>query len=202
MMNMRWALAILAAALSGAVWAEGSANAGQQKAEMCEGCHGKAGNSETPIFPKLAGQHTGYLSKQLRDFREQKRVDPSMNAIAEGLSDKDIDDLVVYYASQKAHPEAAAAVPAGQRLYLQGNAATGVPACTGCHGPSGAGNGPARYPALAGQHAAYVAKALGDFKTQERANDANAAMRAIAAKLGAEEINTLADYIAGLRAAR
>lgn len=201
-MNRRWAIAVLAMMLSGAAWAEGNAAAGQEKTEMCEGCHGASGNSETPIFPKLAGQHGGYLTKQLRDFREKKRVDPTMNAIAEGLSDEDIADLAVYYASQRGKAEPPVEAAAGKRLYLMGNPATGVPACAACHGPSGAGNGPASYPVLAGQHAAYVAKTLNDFKNQERANDVNAVLRSIASKMSADEINAVADYIAGLPASR
>lgn len=193
---------MLALVLSSGAWAEGSAGAGQEKAEMCAGCHGKAGNSETPIFPKLAGQHPDYISKQLKDFREQKRVDPSMNAIAGGLSDQDIADVAAYYAAQKLHSEPPVSAALGKRLYLLGNPATGVPACSACHGPDGTGNGPARYPALAGQHAAYVAKTLGDFKTQERANDPNAVIRTIAAKMTAEEMNAVADYIAGLPGGR
>lgn len=200
-MKMRWVIAALAAALSGTTWAEGNARAGWDKATMCGGCHGKTGNSETPIFPKLAGQHVGYLTRQLRDFRDQKRVDPSMNAIAGNLSDQDIDDLVAYYATQGTVAEPPSNSPLGKRVYVMGNA-NGAPACTGCHSPSGTGNIPARYPALAGQHAAYVAKALSDFKTQQRNNDANGIMRAVAAKLSEEEINALADYIVGLSATR
>lgn len=196
-MNMRWAIVVLAALLSGSVWAEGNAGAGQKVSEMCEGCHGKAGNSQTPIFPKLAGQHASYLVRQLRDFREKKRVDPAMNVIAEDLSEKDINDVSAFFAAQKVSIESAAATPAGKHLYLSGNS-NGAPACSGCHGPSGVGNGPANYPALAGQHAAYVAKTLGDFKTQQRSNDAHSIMRAIAAKLSEDEINAAADYISGL----
>lgn len=202
MKNMRWAIFVLAAALAGTARAEGNAAAGRLKAEMCEGCHGKSGNSETPIFPKLAGQNSGYLSKQLADFREQKRTDPTMNAIAGGLSDQDIADIAAYYAQQKVRSEPPAKATAGKRLYLMGNVANGIPSCTGCHAADGAGNGPAHYPALAGQHAAYVAKTLGDFKTQARNNDANSIMRAISAKLGADEVNALADYIAGLPGGR
>lgn len=202
MKNTQWVIFVLAATLAGTAWAGGNATAGRIKAEMCEGCHGKTGNSETPIFPKLAGQNSGYLSKQLVDFREQKRTDPTMNAIAEGLSDQDIADLAAYYSPQKVRSEPPVKAAAGSRLYLLGNIANGVPACTGCHAADGAGNGPAHYPALAGQHAAYVAKTLGDFKTQARNNDANSIMRTIAAKLGADEVNALADYIAGLPGGR
>ena len=186
----------------GPAWAEGSSEAGRSKAEQCAGCHGEGGNSETPIFPKLAGQHVGYLTRQLSDFKAQKRVDPSMNAITGALSDQDIEDLAAYYASQKIQPGQAGENPAGKRLYFLGHASAGVPACSGCHSPSGAGNEPAGFPVLRGQHAAYVVKALGDFKSRERANDPREIMRDVAAKLTGEEMNAVADFISGMATPR
>lgn len=201
-MNKRWAVALLASALCGSAWAEGNPTAGKEKSEVCAGCHGDAGNSETPIFPKLAGQHVSFLRKELHDFRDNKRVDPSMNSIAETLSDQDIEDVAAYFAAQKVRPESPAHTALGQRLYLLGNAATGLPACSSCHGPAGAGNGPAKYPGLAGQHAAYISKVLGDFKTGQRGNDSTGMMRTIASKLSEDDMNAVADYISGLAADR
>lgn len=179
-------------------WAEGSAEAGRSKAEQCTGCHGEGGNSETPIFPKLAGQHAGFISRQLTDFRAQKRIDPSMNAITGALSDQDIEDLAAYYSSQKASSGPVAENPAGKRLYFLGNASEGIPACSGCHSPSGAGNAPAGFPMLRGQHAAYLVKALGDFKSRERANDLREIMRDVAGKMSGDEMNAVADFISGM----
>ena len=71
-----------------------------------------------------------------------------------------------------------------------------VPACSGCHTPTGAGI-PAQYPRLAGQHADYTQAQLLAFRKGERAN--NAAMSAIAAKMSDREIEAVSDYIAGLR---
>jgi cytochrome c553 len=185
-------------AASGPTVAEGKADAGREKAEQCAGCHGEDGNSETPIFPKLAGQHTDYLIRQLNDFRAQKRVDPSMNAIAGALGDQDVADLAAYYASQKVQPGQAVENAAGKRLYYLGHFATGVPACSGCHSPKGSGNAPAGFPMLRGQHAAYVVKALGDFKSRERANDPREIMRAVSGKMTSEEMNAVADFISGM----
>lgn len=185
-------------AVSSLAWAEGSAEAGRVKSEQCAGCHGEGGDSETPIFPKLAGQHAGYLARQLSDFRAQKRIDPSMNAVTGALSDQDIDDLAAFYASQKVHPGQAAENPAGKRLYYLGHASEGIPACSGCHSPSGAGNAPAGFPMLRGQHAAYLVKALGDFKSRERANDPREIMRDVVGRMSGEEMNAVADFISGM----
>lgn len=203
-MNKYWVSILAALALSNAAWAEGgNVAAGKDKAEeACVGCHGDGGNSDTPIFPKIAGQHVSFLRKELHDFRESKRVDPSMNAMTEALSDQDIEDLAAYFAGQKVRPESPADSPLGRRIYLLGNAEKGLPSCSACHGPAGAGNGPGKYPALAGQHAAYITKVLEDFKTGHRGNDKSSMMRTIASKLSEDEMNAVADYISGLAAER
>ena len=71
-----------------------------------------------------------------------------------------------------------------------------MPACAGCHGPTGAGI-PAQYPRLGGQHADYTESQMNAFRAGARAN--NAQMMAIAAKLSDTEIKAVSDYIAGLR---
>ncbi|CAI8930215.1 c-type cytochrome [Methylocaldum szegediense] len=196
------ALSVCIVLLSGPslVHAQGNAAAGKEKSEPCAGCHGEDGNSNAPIFPKLAGQHASYLAKQLHEFKTEKRVNPTMTAMAEPLSDEDIDDIAAFYAQQKITVEKAEAPNAlGEAIYRTGNASSGVPACTGCHGPDGSGIPSARFPALRGQYAAYLEKTLNDFKSGERANDANSIMRAIAAKLSDEEIAAVSSYTSGLR---
>ena len=70
--------------------------------------------------------------------------------------------------------------------------------CSGCHGPAGAGI-PAQYPRLSGQFAEYVAAQLKGFKEGARANDPNATMRGVAARMTDLEIRAVAEYAAGLR---
>jgi cytochrome c553 len=191
-----WLCLMSGASLS---FAQGSPSAGKEKAETCGGCHGVDGNSSAPIFPKLASQHAAYLTKQLHDFKSQKRADPTMSALAEPLTDADIADLSAYYAQQKITVEQGAPNPLGKKIYLTGNLDTGVPACTGCHGPDGNGNPQALFPQFNGQYAAYLEKTLKDFKTGARGNDPNGMMRAIAARLSEEEISAVADYISSLK---
>ena len=90
-------------------------------------------------------------------------------------------------------------VDVGQRLYRSGNKETGVAACTACHSPTGAGNAPAGFPALGGQHADYIAGQLKAFRDGARVNDGESKMmRNVALHLKDKEIEALASYISGL----
>ena len=174
--------------------------------QACAACHGADGNSPTPANPKLAGQVAEYLEKQLHSFKAAQGKKPERdNAIMAGmvanLSPEDMRNVAAYYASQKPKGGVSRSrelVFVGQKLYRAGNAATGLPACAGCHGPNGAGV-PAQYPRLAGQYAEYTAVQLKTFHEGQRANDTNRMMRAIAAKMSDAEMRAVSDYIAGLR---
>ncbi|MCG8016970.1 MAG: cytochrome c4 [Candidatus Thiodiazotropha sp. 'RUGA'] len=185
----------------GLAQAAGNAEEGKNKSATCAGCHGAEGNSPlNPVWPKIAGQHPAYIAKQIKDFKANKRSDPMMTPMAMPLSDQDIADLAAYYSSQTVKTGVAAAdkVEAGERLYRAGNADTGVAACMACHGPSGAGNPQANFPAIAGQHAAYVEKALKDFRAGNRTNDASKMMQGVVERMTDAEIAEVAQYIQGL----
>ena len=147
-----------------------------------------------------------YLHKQLADFKGQGGKKPAReNAVMTGmvanLSEADMKNLAAYFAGQKLKPAAAAdkdLAAAGQKLWRGGNAQTGVPACAGCHGPTGAGI-PAQYPRIAGQYAEYLATQLRAFKEGGRANDPNGMMRGVAGRMSEREIKAVAEYAAGLR---
>ena len=175
-------------------------------AQVCAACHAADGNSIAAANPKIAGQFPEYLHKQLRDFKAQggkKPARPSdiMAGMVANLSEDDMKGLAAYYAGQKLRPAAAAdknLVALGQKVWRGGNAATGLPACQGCHGPAGAGI-PAQYPRLAGQYADYIAAQLKLFKDGVRVNDPNGMMRAVAGRMSEREIRAVAEYAAGLR---
>jgi len=176
--------------------AAGVPSEGAEKAAACGGCHGENGNGAAPIFPKLAGQHPSYLVKQLANFKDQTRVEPTMNAMASALTEDDMEDIAAFYATQKMTFETGKPNAMCEKIYRAGNLETGAPACTGCHNPDGVGNPQAKFPQLRGQYAEYIEKTLHDFKTGERGNDMNAMMRAVAAKLSEEEMTAVAEYIA------
>ena len=168
---------------------------------VCAACHGVDGNSPIPVNPSLAGQHPGYLYKQLTDFKAGRRKNAAMSAMVANLSDDDLRNLAAYFAAQKPMAGTAkdrALAAAGQRLYRGGNSETGVPACSGCHSPDGAGV-PAQYPRLAGQHGDYTLAQLQSFRNGDRDNDPNAMMRMIASRLNDKDMAAVAQYITGLR---
>jgi len=174
--------------------------------QVCAACHAADGNSVAATNPKIAGQFPEYLQKQLGDFKPEPGQKPAresavMTAMAANLSDDDIQSLAAYYAGQKLRPASAAdkdLAALGQKIWRGGIAASGTPACGGCHGPAGAGI-PAQYPRLAGQFAEYVAAQLKGFKDGARSNDANGVMRGVAARMTEREIQAVAQYAAGLR---
>lgn len=181
--------------------AGGDAAAGQSKSATCVACHGVDGNSTNPEWPKLAGQHADYLSKQLADFKQgETRSNAVMAPMVAELSPEDMDDLGAYYASQSATGGVANEeyVSLGEQIYRGGNLDSGLPACMACHGPSGSGVRGAGFPVLAGQHATYTANQLLMFRESERSNDRNAMMRQIAQRMTEEEIKAVSEYIAGL----
>ena len=179
----------------------GDPAAGAAKAALCVACHGPAGNSANPEWPKLAGQHAKYTAKQIRDFMAgATRSNELMAPMIAGLSDQDIEDISAYYAVQRSTGGfASEEVHAlGERIYRGGNAESGVPACIACHGPRGGGNGPAGFPALAGQHAVYTAKQIDDWRLGNRSNDPNQMMADAVRYLTPEETRAVSEYIAGL----
>lgn len=180
----------------------GDAEAGAGKVATCAACHGNDGNSVTPTFPKLAGMGQHYLYKQMVDQKEGRRVIVEMTGMLDSFDDQDLRDIAAYFASQT--PALGVADPElyerGQAIYRGGNLETGLPACTGCHSPTGKGNDPAGYPRLAGQHADYIAKQLTNFREHERTNDGESeVMRDIAGRLSNRDIEAVASYIQGLR---
>jgi len=201
-----YALAVGLAVVAGPAFAQDAAKAQSIAAQVCAACHAADGNSIGPANPKIAGQFPEYLHKQLTDFKAQggkkaARENAVMSGMVANLSAADMKNLAAYYSGQKLKPAAAAdkeLAALGQKVWRGGNAQTGVPACAGCHGPTGAGI-PAQYPRVAGQYAEYIATQLRSFKEGGRANDLNGMMRGVAARLSEREIKAVAEYAAGLR---
>jgi cytochrome c553 len=192
-------LTVATAFACGPVQAAGDAKAGEAKSAACLACHGPMGNSVVPMWPKLAGQHPDYIQKQLMDFKANGRANEQMTPMAMPLSDQDVADLAAYFAAQQQTPGAPGtdAAGLGERLYRGGNAASGVPACTGCHGPQGLGLGLAKFPRISGQHAQYVEQTLKHFREGARKNDPNGMMRGVAARMTDQEIAAVAQYLQG-----
>jgi len=191
----------VAGAATAAQTVKGDAAAGQAKTAVCGACHNPDGNSLAPNFPKLAGQGQRYLEKQLHDIKSGKRTVLEMTGMLAAFSDQDLADIAAYFSSQKGSVGAAdpKLVERGRALFNGGDLEKGMPACTGCHSPNGAGIALAGFPHLSGQHSQYVTKQLTDFREGNRTNDGDAmTMRTIAGKLSNHDIEALASYIQGL----
>jgi cytochrome c553 len=194
-------MAFLLSAAQMTVQAAGDPDAGKTKSAACAACHGADGNSLNPEWPKLAGQHETYLVKQLTYFSDGERENATMKPMASGLTEQDREDLAAYYASQKVSPGMAdpQLVALGEKLYRSGNPESGVAPCMGCHGPNGAGNPAARYPALRGQHAKYIENQMHGFAEGKRVNEnAVKMMQILASRMTNREIRAVASYIQGL----
>ena len=179
----------------------GAANAdGKAKAMACGACHGADGNSSNPIWPNLAGQHAGYLVKQAQAFKSGSRQNPSMTPMVINLPDEDLVEIADYFAAQSPRIATidAGSAAAGQKLYRGGDAVRGIPACMACHGPNGAGNPSANFPALRGQQAEYTVLQLEAYRDGTRTTDQQSMMRQIANALSDEEMQNLAKFIAAL----
>lgn len=141
------------------------------------------------------------MLKQLHDIKSGNRQVVEMTGMLDNLSDQDMADIAAYFASQQMSVGAAdpKLVERGEALFRGGKLEEGMPACTGCHSPNGAGLDAAGFPQLGGQHATYVAKQLTDFREGNRTNDGDAMiMRAIAAKLSNKDIEAVSSFIQGL----
>jgi cytochrome c553 len=203
------ALFTLAAPLFAHGAEENSSKADPEKAApiattLCAGCHGADGNSPLAANPRLAGQVPQYITKQLMNFKNADQPSGRKNAIMQGmvatLTPEDMKNLGAYFAAQKPAPAAAAdkdLALAGEKLYRGGDAARGIPACSGCHSPNGAGI-PAQYPRLAGQYGEYVVLQLKAFRSGERANDPNRMMQMIAEKMSDADMAAVGEYVQGL----
>ena len=201
MKNFLAASALLAlAGFAGLASSAGDPQAGQSKSATCAACHSVDGNSTIAANPKLAGQHAGYIAKQIRDFVSGAREDAVMMSMTSALSEQDIADIAAYYEQQSPAPAIASEenLTLGESIYRGGIASAGVAACYACHGPAGKGNPGAGYPALAGQHAEYTAKTLVDFRSGARSNDESAVMRDLVKRMTDEEIAAVSNYIQGL----
>jgi len=202
-MKRLWIIAtiICGAIVNNAAKPAGNVQTGATKAIVCQACHGANGNSTNPEWPSLAGVGADYIAEQLKNFKEGKRANPVMMPNAMSLSADDMADLGAYFDSLvntglEADPSY---WQAGEKLYRGGDAAREIPACMACHGPTGRGNEPAKFPALRGQQSVYVSKQLNDYASGARSTGPNGIMQTIAKRLSPEDIRNLASYLQGLR---
>lgn len=171
----------------------GNAGHGKDLSGTCVGCH----NPDNPA-PKLEGQLANYVYKQLVDYKNSNRKDPTtiMNGVASTLSEQDMADVAAWFSQQEAMVG-----PGGAKdetgIVSVGDGKRMEPACASCHGSSGQGER-MDTPRLSGQKLEYLEQTLLGYKSGERANDIYSRMRLIASKLSDKEIKALAEYYSKL----
>jgi len=183
------------------------AKAQQIVTQVCAACHGTDGASPTSANPSLAGMPADYITTQLSHFKAGIRVNAVMQGMAAPLSEGDMVSLGAYFASQKpkiAGAKDAALARQGQKLWRAGDAANGIPACSACHGPAGAGL-PKNFPRLGGQWADYTVAQLKAFRSGERGSDPagkdlnGKIMAGVARGMTDAQMKAVAEYAQGLR---
>lgn len=164
----------------------------------CFMCHGVDGESSTPLYPRLAGQHYQYIARQLADFRSGKRQSSTMAPMVTDLSPEEMLALGVFFEKRPTRGnevEDQALLSVGRFIYHRGNEYSGVAACATCHGD--AGQGSAQLPRLASQIARYVENQLQSFHQRERTSD-NDVMHSVVANMTPLEIKAVSLYVSSL----
>ncbi|MDH3671575.1 MAG: cytochrome c4 [Gammaproteobacteria bacterium] len=126
---------------------------GKARAAVCASCHGEGGHSKVPGTPSLAGQQPLYFVAAVRAYLDGSRSISTMEATLRGLSNLDMQNMALYYASQtpiQRDPPAFGDAVAGEPLTAR---------CGGCHGAGGVSHDAAT-PSLAGQDAQYLVSAI------------------------------------------
>ncbi|MFZ5475239.1 MAG: c-type cytochrome [Myxococcota bacterium] len=177
--------------------------------DKCETCHGIDGNSLHFDFPKLAGQRRDYLLKQLRDIKSGKRKVDVMVPVVSLLTDEQMVELADYFSNVpvvKGTSQNPASKVVGKKIFDLGVPYRMVAQCSACHGTYGEGrvdpglvqDGFGGFPLLNGQHAQYTVKQLKAFRSGQRGNDYNGMMRNLAKQMSDQEMELVADYLAGM----
>ncbi|ULL01339.1 c-type cytochrome [Bradyrhizobium sp. I71] len=168
--------------------------AGKAKAQVCAGCHGENGVSQTENIPSLAGQPDQFLQWQLVFFRAGSRKNEQMQPIVEEITNEDIRNLGAYF-SQLAPPKGAE--DGDPDLSRKGAQVAAGRRCASCHTDSYAGT--KAVARLAGQREEYLVKALHDYKAGQRVGGGVAAMADVAYHMSDEEITAVSHYLAHLK---
>jgi cytochrome c553 len=193
---------LLLAPTQAADFQHADAERGKGKSRACVACHNTDGNSPSGAFPKLAGQNERYLLRQMRAIRDGKYLVPVMAGQLDNMNEQDLQDIAAWYAEQSSTLEAAEPELSvrGEHIYRKGIKERDVPACIACHSPTGTGNYAAGYPRVSGQHAQYLlTRILGYRDGVGVYDDQSSIMRGVVEFMSREDMQAVAQYMAGLR---
>jgi cytochrome c553 len=168
----------------------------QRFAALCAACHGANGRIETPLTPVLAGQPSLYVITQLFLFREGRRSNEAMTAVAKTLTDDDLRGFSEFIGTLPPVPPPPPATPPDPIRMASGQGLAEQHKCVFCHG-AGLGGGQ-QVPAIGGQHEDYLQASLRGFRSGSRPGYTQA-MTAAVSQIPPEDLDTLAYYVARFR---
>jgi cytochrome c553 len=166
---------------------------GQRFAQVCAACHGANGRSDTPGVPVLAGQHSLYAITQLFLFREGRRNNEAMTAVAKTLTDDDLRGFSDYIGTLPPVPAPSPATPHDAARMAKGKALAEQNKCLFCHGADLGGG--QQVPRIAGQREEYLQASLRGFKSGNRAAYTQAMPSAVS-QIPVDDLDTLAYFAA------
>ena len=182
-----------AAPAKGASTSAASAEYAQRFASLCAACHGANGRSEMPGTPALAGQHGFYAITQLFLFREGRRANEAMTAVAKTMKDDDLRGFSSFIDTLPPVPPPQPATPSDPARMNRGQALAQEHKCLFCHGTDLAGG--QQVPRIAGQREEYLRESLRGFKSGTRPGYTMAMIEAVN-QVAPEDLDTLAYYAA------
>jgi cytochrome c553 len=168
----------------------------QRFAALCAACHGANGRIETPLTPVLDGQPSLYVITQLFLFREGRRSNEAMTAVAKTLTDDDLRGFSEFIGTLPPIPPPPAATPPDPIRMARGQALAEQHKCVFCHGAGLSGG--QQVPRIGGQHEDYVQASLRGFRSGSRPGYTQA-MTAAVSQIPPEDLDTLAYYVARFR---
>jgi len=165
---------------------------GEEINEICAGCHGEYGQGSIDgEYPRLAGMTDVYIARQLRLFKQRKRINIPMLPYTNEreMPEEDLVSIAAFLASielptklppiNEAEFDALARLQASKKVVniatYPGDVESGrqfyKKECASCHGSDGYGDDKQGIPQLAGQYSAYLLKQVEDIRAGERFHD-------------------------------
>jgi cytochrome c553 len=181
------------AASSSSSPAAGNALYAERFASVCAACHGANGRSDMAGTPVLAGQYSLYAITQLFLFREGRRTNEAMVAVAKQMTDADMRGFSDFIGTLQPVPPTAPATPPDASRMSKGQALAQQHKCVLCHGA--ALDGGQGVPRIGGQKEEYVRGTLRGFKSGERPGYTRAMTEALS-QVPVEDLDVLAYYVA------
>jgi cytochrome c553 len=165
----------------------------QRYAAVCAACHGANGRSDMAGTPVLAGQHSFYAITQLFLFREGRRDNPAMSAVAKTMKDEDLRGFSEFIATLPTIPAPPPATPPDAARMARGQSLAQTHRCVICHGADLSGG--QQVPRIAQQREDYLQMTLHGFRTGKRPGYTQAMTEAVSG-IPPEDLDTLAYYLA------